>query len=884
MSSSLQLPDFRFAKTTLSNGLDVVIKAHGGLPIVAVNLWYHVGSKNEERRRRGYAHLFEHLMFEGSEHFPGDYFKPLQRLGAAVNGSTSSDKTNYYEDLPAAHLEIALAMESDRMACLIPAITESKLRIQKDIVKNEYRQNYANRPYGMVSRLLAEALYPPNHPYSWLTIGLMEDVEAATLDDLDAFFRRYYVPSNASLCLVGDLDEDHALSLAERYFGSIPGGAKALRPWTPEVALSSDIDLQLHDHVELTRDYLVWPTCRIFEEDDAPLTLLADILTRGKSSRLYRKLVVEREVVQNVSTHQSGRELAGSFSATATLRPGRQALEARQAIEAEIATIASEGPSESELHRVKNGRLAGFFYALENIGGFGGVADRLNAYNTYLGDPGRITTDFQRYQVVEPAMIQAAAERYLAGKPRISLTVSGRKPTIAASPLDRAVRPVSAAAARFRLPHPSPLMLRNGVPLWVIPSRDLPIIAGTVVLGGGAGVQRSEEAGLAHLTASMMDEGTASRTSEQIAEAAETLGTSLSTSSGWDGSYVAFQCLSPHFEASLELTVDVLRNPAFPESEWKRIHGQTLTSLRAERDSADSRAYRAFLKAVFPDSHPYRMPIDGHESTVARLTASVAAQFHKAFHGPERAAIVLAGDLDPQEAARLLDDRLADWNSSEAVRPRINPPVMPDRPRILLLDRPGASQASVRLGHVGLPRLHTDFDALMVLNLILGGQFSSRLNAKLREEKGFTYGIRSHFDFRKAAGPFSISASLQPDKLGEALDDIRGEVLSLLDNRPPTEAELHDARRSLIEGQARHFETPGELVSRFAGLFLHDLPIDHHASFAERLEAVTADALQTVGPRHIHPEAMVVVVVADATHVADQLERLSWADLEKVKE
>ena len=883
MSFSLQLPDFRFTKTTLANGLDVVIKKHGGLPIVAVNLWYHVGSKNEERRRRGYAHLFEHLMFEGSEHYPSDFFKPLQRLGAAVNGSTSSDRTNYYEDLPAAHLELALAMESDRMACLIPAITEAKLRIQKDVVKNEYRQNYANRPYGMVSRILAEALYPPDHPYSWLTIGVMEDVEAATLDDLDAFFRRYYVPANASLCLAGDLDENHALSLAERYFGSIPGGMKALAVRTPDVSLNSSVELHLHDQVELTRDYLLWPTCRMFEADDAPLTLMADILSRGKSSRLYRKLVMEREIVQNISTQQSGRELAGRFGTTATLRPGRSATEAREGILAEIATIASEGPTECELNRVKNGRLAGFFHALENIGGFGGVADRLNAYNTYLGDPGRITTDFHRYQAVEPSAIQSVARRYLVDRPRISLTVSGRRPAVGVAPLDRSTRPTTAPPTPFRLPVPQAVTLRCGILLWVVPSRDLPIIAGTVVLGGGgAGVQNPEQAGLARLAASMMDEGTTTRTSAVIAEAAETLGTSLSTSSGWDGSYVSFQCLSPHREASLDLAVDVLCNPTFPESEWKRIQGQTLTALRAEHDNPDSRAYREFLKRVYPETHPYRMPLDGHESTVEGMTSDLAARFHRSFHGPSQAAIVIAGDLDPQDIARLLDDRLSSWSGEQPVRAEIRRPELPGRPRIVLLDRPGASQAAVRVGHVGLPRLHPDFDTLMILNLILGGQFSSRLNARLREEKGFTYGIRSYFDFRKGAGPFSISASLQSDKVGEALDDIRGELLALLDNRSPTEVELHDARRSLIEGQARHFETAGELVTRFAGLFLHELPMDHHAKFAERLNAVSAGMLLEAGIKHLHPQAMVAVVVADASQVAGQLERLSWADVELV--
>ncbi len=276
--------DLPYTKASLPNGLDVIARRQGDLPIVAVNLWYHVGSKNEERSRRGFAHLFEHLMFEGSEHYPGDFFKPLQRLGANINGSTSADRTNYFADLPTAHLPLALAMESDRMGHFLPALSDEKLRIQKDVVKNEYRQNYANRPYGQAWRILSEALYPPDHPYSWMTIGLMEDVEAATRDDVEAFFRRFYVPSNASLAIVGDIDEAEAIDLAARYFGDLPGGTKAIRPWTPALDASRwNGTIVYRDRVELDRLYLAWPTVAQFEADDAPLAVLSDVLTRGKS-------------------------------------------------------------------------------------------------------------------------------------------------------------------------------------------------------------------------------------------------------------------------------------------------------------------------------------------------------------------------------------------------------------------------------------------------------------------------------------------------------------------------------------------------------------------------------------------------------------------------
>jgi predicted Zn-dependent peptidase len=886
MTAPLRLPRFPYTKTTLTNGLDVIVRHQGHLPLVAVNLWYHVGSKNEERRQRGFAHLFEHLMFEGSAHYPGDFFKPLQRLGATINGSTSTDRTNYFADVPAAHVELTLAMESDRMGYLLPALDDAKLRIQKDVVKNEYRQNYANRPYGMVWRHLAEALYPPGHPYSWLTIGVMEDVEAATRDDVEAFFRRYYVPSNASLCLVGDIDEDRALALAERYFGPLAGGAQAIRPWATADRPAGDIEIALRDRVELDRVYLVWPTVPHFHTDDAALLLLADILARGKSSRLYRKLVVDREIAQDVAAFESGRELAGVFGVTVTLRPGQARAQVRALIDEELASIAASGVADEELERVQNGRLAGFFYALENLGGFGGVADRLNAYNVFLGDPGRITSDFQRYQDVTAETLSTVARRYLVGHPRVALEVIPNKnqgsASLAGPPLDRSIVPVSPPAARYRAPRPEIRTLASGLPLWVIPHRELPIVALTLVVAGGASQAPTDRAGLAQLTATMLGEGTVTRDALALARATEDMGTSLGTSCGWDGAYVSLQCLAPHLMASLDLAVDLLRNPTFPQSEWNRVQGQALAGLLAERDSAEARTYRGLLRTLYGPDHPYRLPIDGAEPTVAGIGRADLQQFHDRYHGPSQAACIVAGDVDADAIARALDARLDGWTGPTVARAEVTIPARGDHPRILLLDRPGAVQAVVRVGHVGLPRLDPDYTDILVLNQILGGQFTSRLNTRLREEKGFTYGIRSQFDCRRSAGPFSIGASLQSDRLDEALVEIRHEVEALVGDRPPTLPELDDARRALIEGQARQFETPSALVSRYASLFVHGLPPDHHTHFAERLDGLSVASLAAAASRQIRPRALVAVVVADAARTLDRLRRIDWAEVEVI--
>ena len=882
MEQPTRLSDFRFAKTTLSNGLEVVVRRQGQLPIVAINIWYHVGSKNEERTQRGFTHLLEHLMFEGSEHYPGDFFKHLQRLGANINGSTSSDRTNYFVDLPAAHAERAIAIESDRMATLLGALDDSKLKVQKDVVKNEYRQNYPNRPYGRVWPLIAEALYPPHHPYSWMTIGVMEDIDRATLEDVSSYFRRFYVPGNASLAIVGDVDEKAAFAVAERYFDTIPGGTRAVSPRVHDAGLKESISMVLHDSVELDRLYLIWPTVRQFHSDDAALVLLGDVLARGRSSRLYRRLVIEEEIAQDVTAYQAGRELAGSFGIIVTLRPSRSLGETRGLVDAELSALAATGVEPDELLRVRNQRVAGFFFALEHMGGFGGVADRLNAYNVYRGDPSLITTDVERFQSASADLVRSTLKTYLAERPRVDLSVIGRKKAMVATPLDRSVVPASEAPVSYRPPAPVISTLSCGIPLWVFPRGDLPTVAGSIVVAGGAGLELPSQAGLTQLTSAMLEEGTTTRTAAQIALAAESMGATVAAGCGWDGLYVSFKCLSWDLTASLELVVDMLLNPTFPELEWGRVRGQALAALRAERDHAEARAHRALLSALYGPDDPYRFPLAGTEESVASITQRALSAFHARLLAGGPVTIVVAGDVDPSALADELEEQLKSWIGS-AGELRANPATdRPMGPRLLLLDRPAAPQAVVRAGHIGIARRDPAYEGLLIWNQILGGQFTSRLNAKLREERGITYGVRSSLDCRRRAGPFTISSAVQTNRLGEALDEIHQELKILVEARPPSQVELDDARRALIEGQARQFETPSALVNRFGSLVVHGLPADHDATFAERLTAVDLDSLIATAHREIHPDRLVAVVVADAAQVLEDLKRLDWARVELV--
>jgi len=416
--------DIRYEKYELPNGLQVILYEDHTVPLVAVNLWYHVGSAREKPGRTGFAHLFEHMMFQGSEHVgKGEHFRLLEEAGGTLNGSTSTDRTNYWEVVPSNFLELALWLEADRMAYLLPAMDQAKLDNQRDVVKNEKRQNYDNRPYGLAWEKIVSSLYPPDHPYHWLTIGSMEDLTAASLEDVKEFFRTYYVPNNASLAIGGDFDPAVAKKLVEKYFSDIPRGKPVgtLKKWTP--ALKEEKDVVMEDQVQLPRLYLAWPSTAEFADDDAALDILAGVLAGGKNSRLYKSLVYEKQIAQDVYAFQNSGELSGSFLIIATAAPGHSLVELKQAVEEELSGVLKHGVSDRELERSKNQVEASFIYGLQHIGGFGGITDQLNHYNVYLGNPGYFNDDLARYERITAKDVQKAAEKYLATKGRVVLSV-----------------------------------------------------------------------------------------------------------------------------------------------------------------------------------------------------------------------------------------------------------------------------------------------------------------------------------------------------------------------------------------------------------------------------------------------------------------------------
>jgi zinc protease len=414
-----------FSKHTLANGLDVLIHEDHACPIVAVNLWYHVGSKNERPGHTGFAHLFEHLMFEGSQHHDHGYFQPLQGAGGTLNGSTNADRTNYWEVVPANALELALWMESDRMGFLLPALTQAKFANQRDVVLNERRQNYENRPYGLAPMAMLSALFPPEHPYHWTTIGEVADLEATKLDEVHAFFQRYYHPANASIAVAGDVEAEDALLLVDRYFGDIPPG-QPVPPVRAHAELAADTRIVFEDRVELPRLYVAWLTPAMFAADDAELDLANDLLANGKTSRLYKRLVFDERIATDVSASQNSREMAGYTQIAATAAPGHALGELEAVILEEVARLVTSGPTADEMERGRVQAEAQFIYRLQTVGGFGGKSDQLNAYNVFLDDPSYFEHDLERYRSVTAASMQSAVKRYFDPRARVTLSIVPR--------------------------------------------------------------------------------------------------------------------------------------------------------------------------------------------------------------------------------------------------------------------------------------------------------------------------------------------------------------------------------------------------------------------------------------------------------------------------
>ncbi len=861
------MPSISYEKTTLSNGLDLILHEDRSLPIVGVNIWYHVGSKDEEPGRTGFAHLFEHMMFAGSKNHDKGFFEPLEKIGANLNASTASDRTNYYVDVPSNYLDLVLWLESDRMGFLLDALDQRKFDVQRDVVKNERRQSYENRPYGMAHLKLVPALFPAPHPYGWPTIGSQEDLDAADLEDVKAFFRRFYSPSNASLAIAGDFDPEAVKRMVERYFGDIPPGPPIDRVGRMESGLRGEVTITLRDRVQLPRLYLAWPTGPAFANDEAALTALSMVLGDGKSSRLYRSLVYERRIARDVSVYDDAQEIAGDFSLQATAAPGCSLSEIEDVVWAELRRLEEQPPDDREMERVRNHIHVQHVKHLEKIGGFGGRADQMNFYNTMTGDPGGINTDLARYTSVTGADVQAAAAGL--GRAFVRLSVLPEKRLARATgSIDRASAPDPGPTPSFIPPVPSKTSLDNGLDVVTVHRPGIPTVAVGLVLDAGAVSDPPDLPGAAHVVASMLLEGAANRSSRDISDDMELLGAHLSSAASREIMVLSFEALTRHTGDALEIAADAARRPTFPEHELERVRSENLTDLRRIPDLPNVIAARVSRALLYGPDTDYGHPVSGTERSIERISRKQIAEHFDRRVGPVGASLVAVGDLEKVDVVAMAKSLFADWEAQSTTEAHL-PGAPPETPggAIFLVDKPGAPQSVIRAGRVTIPRAHPDYHALTLLNYVFGGQFTSRINMNLREDKGYSYGYMSSIEWTRAPSALIAGGSVQTEVTKEAIVETLKEVSDIRSRRPVTREELDDARGGILRGFASRFETNAQTLQQVAGLSVFDLPPDHFSTYAAELESVTLEDVRRAAAERLDENSLAIVVVGDRSAV-----------------
>ena len=868
-----------FEKHTLPNGLDVILHRDPSIPVAAVNVWYHVGSKDEELGRTGFAHLFEHIMFRGTRHHKASHFEPLQKIGATLNGSTTGDRTNYWEDVPSNYLELALWLEADRMGFLLDALDQDGFDTERDVVKNERRQSYENRPYGMAQWHIQQALFPLPHPYHWMTIGSQEDLDAASLDDVKDFFRQYYSPSNASLAIAGDIDTEAALAMAERYFADLPPGPAVRRIGRADSPLAGRVDLEMTDRVTLPRQYSVWLAPANLSGDDDAGDILRAILSDGQSSRMYRTLVYEKQIAQSASVSYYAAEIAGQFRMELTPAEGHTLEEVEEAAEEVLASIATEPPTDEEFERAINRIEMQHYRMLARVGGFGGRADALNYFNVFTGDPDGLNTAMDGYRkVTREDVLRVHRQIMDAGQVRMRVYPE-RSLTNATTAIDRSNQPAGGPTPAFVPPTPQRGRLSSGMEVIVANKPGLPLVPFALMARAGATGDPTELPGLSSFTAAMMDEGTSTRSSQDIAAAFEHIGSRLSTEARKELTLLTAETLNRHWRHALGLVADVARNANFPEHELERVRRERLTDLRRARDDAGFLADSNFGALVFGPNSPYAHSNLGSEATVATAQRTDMAAQHSRTLRPDRLCLLVAGDVALDDAMAAAEELFGDWQAPTEPAAGIDAGDVSnngDSPHIYLIDKPGAAQSVIRAGMPVVARSHPDYMALSVLNYAFGGQFSARLNQNLRQDKGYSYGYNSGISWYNAPSLLSAGGSVQTEITREAVVETLQEFADISGQRPLTDEELENARNGLRLGYPAGFERPAQLLGQLVTLAQFNLPEDYFRAFEERLSGVTLADAHRVGAEYLSPSRLAVLVVGDREQVEEPLRGLGY--------
>ncbi|SDQ11649.1 M16 family metallopeptidase [Flagellimonas zhangzhouensis] len=866
---------------TLKNGLTLLVYEDHKAPIAAVNVWYHVGSKNEKPGKSGFAHLFEHLMFNGSENYNTDYFQALESIGGTdLNGTTNNDRTNYFQNVPVSALDQVLFLESDRMGHLLGAIDQERLDEQRGVVQNEKRQG-ENNPYGMQWDYLTKAMYPKGHPYSWTVIGEMEDLNAASLEDVQEWFKSYYGTANAVVAVAGDVNADEIYDKVVQYFGDIPSGPTVERQEVNIPNKVNDSRQVYQDRVPETRVLFAWNTPQFGAREDLHFDLISAILTSGKNSRLYQKFIYQDQSASSAVSFQASSEIASRFITYLNVKAGEDPAKLEKELWEEIDKFIKEGPTEEELKRVKANYFANFIKGLERIGGFGGVSDILASNQTYHGDAAYYKTQLKFVEDATIADLQKTAAKWLTKGKHILICNPFPEYEIVESSIDRSKLPALAEQKSSKFPELQRTQLSNGLNVVLAQREGVPTVIINLVADAGYKTDYLSSPGTANLAMNLMDEGTKDKTSLEINEQLQLLGASLSTFSSQDESNVYMSTLKPSLDASLDLFMDVLLNPVFPEKEFERLQKEQINNIKQEKAQPITMALRVMNKYLYGDDHPYSTPYTGtgYEESVSKLTRDDVVAFYDTWFKPNNATLIVTGDVEMKDLKFKLEKTLGKWKKGDVPTITFNAPKTNSKNTLYLMNRPESQQSVILAGHLTEKYGDVSEIALEQMVNILGGDFTSRINMNLREDKHWSYGAGGFVLGSKEVRPFIVYAPVQTDKTAESVTEIRKEISEFTSTRPATKEELDKVKTNQVLKLPGQWETNSSVNSSVRSLIRYNLPDDYYQKYDQNVRGLSLDDIRKVSNEVVQPEKVNWFMVGDRAKIIDKLDELGFDNI-----
>ena len=879
--------DIPYEKFTLDNGLRVIVHEDRKAPIIAVSVWYHVGSKDEKPGKTGFAHLFEHLMFNGSENYNDEYFKPFDEVGAtAMNGTTWFDRTNYFQNVPTTALEMALWMESDRMGHLLGVITQEKLDEQRGVVQNEKRSG-DNQPYGLVEYRTLEGLFPVGHPYRWSTIGSMEDLDAASLDDVKDWFRQYYGAANTVLVLAGDINAAEARPLVEKYFADIDAGPPLKRLKTMVPVRDTSTHEVMYEQVPQARLYRSWAVPGRTELEGAHLQLAAAILGSGRNSRLYRELVYQRQIATAVSVDYEAHTLAGIFTIDAMVRPGSDPAEVSRVIDQVVEEFLDKGPTKAEMARVRTSINAGLIRGLERIGGFGGKAVTLARSELYGGSPDFWRTRLGWLNSASRRDVLRTGNKWLGkGNYRLDVLPFAKFQTVATD-ADRSKIPYPSAMPALKFPQIERSRLKNGVEVVLAERHAVPIVNIAIQFDAGYAADAGRKLGAASFTLAMLREGTTSRDALEISEESELLGARIRTGSNLDMSQASLNALKENLDESLELFADIVRNPAFKIEEIERLRPRSLAAIQQEKVQPVSIALRELPPLLYGKGHAYGIPFTGSgtEESVKSITQDDLRTFHRDWLRPDNATIFVVGDTSMSEMLPLLNQYFGDWDAPTSEKPIKNIAMveLASEAKIYLVDKPGSPQSLILAGHLSPPAGADNNLVINAMNNVIGGDFMARINMDLRETKSWSYGAQTFMIGARGQQPYLVYAPVQIDRTADSVIALLEQFDAYLGPERTRPEELDRVVKNETRSLPGQYETGAAVLATMLSNARYGRPDDYVMTLTDQYEAMTLEQIDAAADEVLKPHQLIWLIVGDLSKIEEPIRALGIAEVEILK-